>query len=168
MLMLKKYCGLCHHLNIPPPPYVTTSHHFRVPPLTSFWNGPLPHRNHKLYWKVMSSSYHMEWKTFIKASCINNIILEKSALGVAIFTGLWVVSFQTKQKTCGIIWSVWVFNPFQEVRRRLNKYCFVRSKYSFLYVIKSNFIFKNSILKRWLCFRIFLWRIQKESSLIIS
>ena len=65
----------------------------------------------------------LEWKTFIEASCTNNIILEKSAPGVAIFKGLWVVSFQTKQKTCGIIWSVWVFIPFQEVRRRLNKYC---------------------------------------------
>ena len=45
MLILKKYCGDVHNLNIPPPPYVTISHHFRVAPAPSPGDAPFerPH-----------------------------------------------------------------------------------------------------------------------------
>ena len=40
------------------------------------------------YKKTVSSSYHMEEKTFIEASCINTYTLEKKVFAVATFEGL--------------------------------------------------------------------------------
>ena len=43
--------------------------------------------------------------------------MEKKVFAAATFKGLWFVSFQTKQETRGILWSVRVLFAFQEVRR---------------------------------------------------
>ena len=73
----------------------------------------------------------------------------KRAFAAATFKGLWVAN-----KTCGVLW-------------------FVRGKFSFLNVniwfdvITCKFIVRNSTLKCWLCFRLFLWRTQKLFPVII-
>ena len=58
----------------------------------------------------MSSSYHIEWKTFIEASDIYKIHTGEKIFVAATFEGLWE-SFQFRQskKTWSIIWSAWVF-----------------------------------------------------------
>ena len=52
--------------------------------------------NNKLLWKEISPSYHKEWKTFIKAICIDNIHAGEKGLCCCHFPSMWVVSFQIK------------------------------------------------------------------------
>ena len=85
--------------------------------------------NDKLSRKVMSFSYHIEWKTFTEASCTNNI-LKKRLFVHATFKDLWVVSCK---ETRGILWTVWVFFAFLEARGQ-KKILLERGKLSFLYV----------------------------------
>ena len=51
---------------------------------------------HKRLGKTMSSSYHIEQKVFIEASCTNNKQTGENFFGASIFKGLWVNSFQTE------------------------------------------------------------------------
>ena len=44
----------------------------------------------------MPSSYHMECKTFIEASCTNGTHTWQRFFEAATFEGLWDVSFQTE------------------------------------------------------------------------
>ena len=44
----------------------------------------------------MSSSYHIESKTFTEASCTNDIHIGEKFIAATNFKALWVVSFQTK------------------------------------------------------------------------
>ena len=47
----------------------------------------------KFVQKIMSFSYQVKWKTFIEASCINDIdTLGKTFFPAASFEGLWDVS----------------------------------------------------------------------------
>ena len=46
------------------------------------------HSNYKLLEKITSSSYHMEQKTFIEASCIYNIHTGKKNFAATVFGGL--------------------------------------------------------------------------------
>ena len=71
--------------------------------------------------KTLSSSYQMVYKIFIETSCTNNMY-NGIFFVVATFEDLWVVSFQTKYKTCSMLWSLWVFLGFPE-NRRPNIYC---------------------------------------------
>ena len=52
---------------------IRTSFKTLVSKKTTIWRMKKSHRNDKLLEKITSSSYHMEQKTFIEASCINNI-----------------------------------------------------------------------------------------------
>ena len=62
---------------------------------SSKWHLRESQSTDKLSRKVMSFSYHIELKTFIEASCTNNIHTEKRLFAAATFKGFWVVSFQT-------------------------------------------------------------------------
>ena len=46
---------------------------------------------------------------------------EKMFFAVTILEGLWVVSFQSEQKSCSVLWSVQLFFGFSE-KRRPNKH----------------------------------------------
>ena len=46
------------------------------------------HSNDKLLEKITSCSYHMEQKTLIEASCINNIHAGEKVFAAAAFEGL--------------------------------------------------------------------------------
>ena len=65
--------------------------------------------NDKLSRKVMSFSYHIEWKTFTETSLENRLFAD------ATFKGLWVVSCK---KTRGILRSVWVLFFLLEIGRQ--------------------------------------------------
>ena len=72
--------------------------------------------NDKLSRKAMFFSYHREWKTFIEASW------RKYCLQLPLLNVCGSFLFRQSKKTRGILWSVWVFFAFLEVKRR-NKYC---------------------------------------------
>ena len=54
-----------------------------------------PLDNDEIVWKLMSFSYDMKWKTFIKASSINDIHTGENLFAVAAFKGLLDVFFLT-------------------------------------------------------------------------
>ena len=85
--------------------------------------------NDKLSRKVMSFSYHIEWKTFTEASCTNNIHTGEKTFCSATFKGLWVISCK---KTRDILRSVWVYFAFLEVRRQ--KIYYLREANSVFYM----------------------------------
>ena len=86
------------------------------------WRLKKSQSNDKLSRKVMSFSYHIEWKTFIEASCTNNIYTGEKTFCSCVFLLCGSFPFRQSKKTRGIIWSVWVFFSFLEIKRR-NKYC---------------------------------------------
>ena len=56
----------------------------------TIWRLKNSHSNDKRLEKLKASSYHMEQKTYVEASCIYNT-LEKVFFAAATFEGLWVV-----------------------------------------------------------------------------
>ena len=54
----------------------------------TIWRLKKPRRNDKLLERIMSSSYHMEQKTFIEASCIYKILTGEKIFCTATFEGL--------------------------------------------------------------------------------
>ena len=71
--------------------------------------------------------------------------------------------FRQIKNTCGILWSVRVFFTFLEVRR-FNKYCLWEANLVFYMQLFSlmwqnvDLLWKNSSLKCWFYFRLFLWQ----------
>ena len=51
----------------------------------------------------MSSSYHMEWKTFIEVSCIYNIHTGEKFFVAPTFEGSWVVLIRTKNLKSSVV-----------------------------------------------------------------
>ena len=78
----------------------------------------------------MSFSYYTEQKKLIEESCANNIHTGENVFSVATTGGLWIVSFQTEQKTCLMLWLVWIFLAFLE-KRKPHKYCWKEVNYLF-------------------------------------
>ena len=66
----------------------------------------------------------MEYEQFIEASCTNNIKTGENAFcSCYTFESLWVIiCLRQSKKTCGILWSVWVFFELPE-KRRPDEYC---------------------------------------------
>ena len=58
---------------------------------TTIWQLKESHSNDKLLEKIASSSYHMEQKEFIGASCIYNIHTGEKLFAAAAFEALWIV-----------------------------------------------------------------------------
>ena len=110
----------------------------------------------------MSFSYHIEWKTFIEAICTSIIHTGEKTLQLPLLKVCGSFLFRQSKKTRGILWSVWVFFAFLEVRRR-NKYCLWEANLVFYMQIfglmwrSINLIWKTAVLKCWLCFCLFLW-----------
>ena len=78
----------------------------------------------------MSSNYHMEKKTFVEASCTNNIhTWEKVFLQLVLSNVCERFLFKKSKKNCSIIWCVWVFN-FISREEKTKKILFMRSKFS--------------------------------------
>ena len=88
----------------------------------SIWRLKLPQRNYKLLWKVRSSSYHTEQKTFIEASFTNDTYWRKRFLELLLLAVCGSLLFRQSEKTCVVLWSAWVFIAFLQVRT-LSKYC---------------------------------------------
>ena len=58
---------------------------------TTIWQLKKFHSNDKLLGKKTSSSYHMEQKTFVEASCMYNIHTGENIFAAATFEGLRVI-----------------------------------------------------------------------------
>ena len=82
----------------------------------------------------MFSRCHMELKTFIKASCMNNIHTEETPKQLL---NLECESFLLKQnkKTCIILRSVWVFFGFPENRRPNRYYLWEVNLFSYIQIV---------------------------------
>ena len=83
-----------------------------------------PQENDHLLLKITPSSYYIEWKTFLEASCANNIHTgEKVFRSCYTFDGFFVsIVFTQSKKACNIFRSLWVFLRFLE-KRRPSEYC---------------------------------------------
>ena len=72
--------------------------------------------NDKLSQKVMSSSYHIEQKTFIEESCTNNVETGEKSFCSCHFLRFVGIFFRQNEKISGILRSARVFFAFLEVR----------------------------------------------------
>ena len=123
---------------------------------TATWRLRKSLSNNKLLWKVMPSRCSMVWKhTHWRKGFLLLVLLKVCGL----------LLFRKSKKTFGILWSVWVFFAFLGVKG-LNKFCLWEANLlvyiDFWFDVRNcKFIVKNSIIKCWLYFRIFLWRTQK-------
>ena len=74
-------------------------------------------------YKKLSSCYHMKKKTFIEASCINDIYTCERLICSCYFLRFVRRFFSgTVKKVYSILWSVWDFFAFLE-KKRPNRYC---------------------------------------------
>ena len=95
-------------------------------------------------------------QTIFGARVKNGLFIKKRCI-----KSLYVVSFQTKSKTCGILWSVW-FCSTKYMRPVSDNFLYVDIWFN---VAMCIFIVKNSSLLCWLCFRLFLWRTKNNFGL---
>ena len=75
----------------------------------------------KLLWKTTTSSSHMEYKTVIEASCINNIHAGEKVFSSCYFWRFVSSFFSGIVKKLVYIWSAWVFFTYLE-KRVANRY----------------------------------------------
>ena len=137
------------------------------------WHLKRSQSNDKLLLKVIPPSCIIEQKTVIEESCTNNIQTGEKGFYCCHLKLCGSFLFRQSKNTNSILWSVWVFLAFLEVRR-LNKYCLWEANLVFnIWVFglmwqSVNLLWKTADLICWLCFRLFLWRTQKKLSFITS
>ena len=86
------------------------------------WHLKRSQSNDKLLLKVIPPSCIIEQKTVIEASCTNNIQTGEKGFYCCHLKLCGSFLFRQSKNTNSILWSVWVFLAFLEVKR-LNKYC---------------------------------------------
>ena len=105
--------------------------------------------NGKLLLKRMSSSYKMEYKTFIEASFTSNIHIRENVFWSSNFWKFVSSFFSDRVKNSSIIWSLWFCFAFLE-RRRSNKYCYVGCVFAYFCDRRKNHFqlwFRSSLKK---------------------
>ena len=128
--------------------------------------------NGKLFVKsnVIQISHRM--KTFIKASCANNMRNGENIflqLPLSKVCGSPLFRQSKKNVSFGLCLSFLCIFCGKKTKEML----LLRGKLSFVHVdfffdmTKCKFIVKNNSLKHWLSFRLFLWRTQKSFSFLI-
>ena len=111
---------------------IRTSFKTLVSKKETVWCLKKSHSNDKLLENITSSSYNMEQKTFIEASCIYNIHTGKKFFCSCYF---WRFSFRfTQIKKLEVYFGLYQSSFTFIEKRKPNKYCFMWSKFNFLHV----------------------------------